>query len=535
MRNLPRNEFGEEIELPPRWREAEHNADRTMRGQPPEPDRPVSTSTEQLLLWASPDLSYLGTGRRAAPAFPLALLGSFWAEWTERKAEAASAPVDYVATSLLGCAGAMLGNVRWPMAGPSWSEPPIIWAGLVGSPSSGKSPGMDAVFELVRAVEDQMASGFAEKLRQHDTEKEVAEACREAWKSQVKAAIKNGGEPPSMPLEADPPEPPVRPRVRVADVTIEKLGALAAALPRGLLLVRDELTGWLGSFDRYGGNGSDRAFSIESYGGRSYSIDRVKNPEPLNIRHLSIGLLGGVQPDKLQEVINGPDDGLASRILWSWPDVNPGFRLARVISNDIEAKNAFGKFTALTMAEDLYGNPEPKRLRLEPAAENEIEAFGQEVAIKCNDASGIHAGALGKARGHVLRIACILEHLWWCGGDPQPEPDRISVKAVRAAAGLVDGYFVPMAERVLGDASIPLVERRAMVLARQLRSRQHLEFNARTLRREVGGLLRESAAMDEACAVLVEASLIRLKTGRPGQSGRPAKVYDVNPLLLTAS
>jgi hypothetical protein len=83
----------------------------------------------------------------------------------------------------------------------------------------------------------------------------------------------------------------------VADVTTERLGALAAGLPRGLLLVRDELSGWLGGFDRYGGGGSDRAFALEMYGGRSYVVDRMKSPEPMRIRHLSVGVRAQNLPD----------------------------------------------------------------------------------------------------------------------------------------------------------------------------------------------------------------------------------------------
>jgi hypothetical protein len=99
-------------------------------------------------------------------------------------------------------------------------------------------------------------------------------------------------------------------------VTTERLGALAAGLPRGLLLYRDELSGWIGDFDRYSSGGSDRAFAIELYGGRSHVIDRVKLPDPIRIPHLSVGVLGGMQPEKLVAIYKTPDDGFTSRILW---------------------------------------------------------------------------------------------------------------------------------------------------------------------------------------------------------------------------
>lgn len=77
---------------------------------------------------------------------------------------------------------------------------------------------------------------------------------------------------------------------------------------------------------------------IEMYGDRSYIVDRVKNPEALHIRHLSVGVLGGVQPDKLSGITGGPDDGLASRFLWSWPDALPEFSLSRARADDVDAK-----------------------------------------------------------------------------------------------------------------------------------------------------------------------------------------------------
>jgi hypothetical protein len=319
----------------------------------------------------------------------------------------------------------------------------------------------------------------------------------------------------------------------VADATTEKLAALAAALPRGLLLVRDELSGWFGAFDRYGGGGADRSFALEMYGGRPYSVDRMKHPEPLRIRHLSIGVLGGIQPDKLAAILSGPDDGLPARFLWSWPDVAPGFALSREVSSDAPAQEAFAKLADLLMGTDDFGYPEPKRLRLSSDAEDVLEEFARRMAWRAHQASGLFSGTLGKARGHAMRLANTLEHLWWCGETGGPEPEVISRQAVTAAAHLVEEYFIPMAERVFGDASIPATERNAMTLARYLRAHRLARFNARDLRREIGGTLREPAPMDAACTARVEAGLIRPRFERAGQtSGKPAKNYEVNPAVL---
>lgn len=383
--------------------------------------------------------------------------------------------------------------------------------------------------------EDQFAAGFDRVSADYELKKQTAEALRDVWKAEVRDAVKAGGAGPDMPAGAEDPEPPVRPRIRIADVTTEKAGALAAALPRGLLMARDELAGWVASFDRYGGSGSDRAFFLEAYGGRSYRIDRMKTPEPITIRHLSIGVLGTTQPDRLAAITGGADDGLASRVLWSWPEATPSFTLARDPIDDGDAKFAFSRLQFLQMSTDEYGNPGPVRLRLDLEAEDEIEAFARDMLTLGEHATGVYAGALGKARGHVLRLATVLEFLWWRGSGNRPEPLTISAKAIVAAAGLVGGYFMPMAERVHGDATVPPAERGAAKLVRYLRREKLATFNARTLCKTVGGELRAAEAMDSACGALMDASLIReVASERKGPVRKP-KNYAVHPAVYRSA
>ncbi|WIY23634.1 DUF3987 domain-containing protein [Parasedimentitalea psychrophila] len=96
-------------------------------------------------------------------------------------------------------------------------------------------------------------------------------------------------------------------------MTTEKVAELVQATWRGLLLSRDELSGWLGSMDRYNGGG-DRPFWLEAFGGRSYTVDRKNSPDPIIIDHLSVAVLGGTQPDKLDTLlVRSGDDGLLVR------------------------------------------------------------------------------------------------------------------------------------------------------------------------------------------------------------------------------
>ena len=107
------------------------------------------------------------------------------------------------------------------------------------------------------------------------------------------------------------------------------------------------------------------------------------------------------------------------------------------------------------------------------------------------------------------------------------------MESVTRAAALLASYFAPMAERAFGDAAIPAPERAAMALAHHLRRERLHTFNARQLRRALGGPLRDADVIKRACAELVEAGLIRPASGaRPGPSGgRPSSDYEVNPAV----
>src|SRR5262249_11902908 len=130
------------------------------------------------------------------------------------------------------------------------------------------------------------------------------------------------GEASELPQIPEPTAPniePQRPRLRQHDTTIEQVAAiLATAAPKGVMVVRDEIAGWLLGMAAY--NPAGREFWIEAYGGQPYRIERRKHGgEPIDIDRLVVAACGGTQPDKLARLIAGADDGLLARFQWSWP------------------------------------------------------------------------------------------------------------------------------------------------------------------------------------------------------------------------
>lgn len=481
-----------------------------------------------------PDLSVLRLHRRPPPGLPLEVFGAKWSGWILDTAAASACPPDYVVAALLSSASTMIGNARWAQATPGWSEPPHLWCAAVGDSGQGKSPGADVIFRSILPVmEARMTFDFPVRMQQHQAQAEIRKARIEVWQKDVRDAQKKGAAPPPAPDLAEEPEP-MAPRLMQSDVTIEKVAALlAGAAPKGILMARDELAGFLLGMNAY--NDGARAFWLEAYGGRPFRVDRVKHPQPILVPHLVVAWHGGIQPSRLAQVIQEVDDGLLARFCWFWPDPVP-FRLARAVPNIDFAVDAFDCLRKLEMTQPIEpGLPnKPMIVALTENGRALMEQFGREMQVRQETAGGLFVSALGKARGLALRLALVIEYLWWAGGGTGREPNSISDAAFLAAAALVGNYLMPMAERMYGDASATRATKNAATLARWIIKHRPPEVHVRTLQREVRlPGLGEAESIHEACNALIEAGWLYAPP-RGGRDGRARAAYAVRPEVWAA-
>jgi hypothetical protein len=481
--------------------------------------------------WPDLDLSLLDAQVIPPPPFPK-VLPAGWTQWNLDTAKSAGCPVDYVALPLLAAVGTLIGNARWGQPWEGWSEPPALFAGLVGRPSSGKSPGLDVVTNLLAQLETERNVDWEIRRRAYKRDLAAAKERRTSWESDVKVAIKNGSQPPDMPADAEDPDPPQRRRLFSTEPTVEKAARMAHGNPRGLLLVRDELAGWIGGMDRYSrGNGSDRAFWLQAYGGRHWTPDRIKDGEhDIIVPHLLWGVCGGIQPDRIaNQLLTGDDDGLAARFLYSWPIPIPPRRPTGTPDHTI-ARAALRRLVELP-----WQPPEPVILPFSDNAAAALQALREEAADLENSAAGMFLSWLGKLPGFCVRLAVILQHLEWCWNDPAPPlPNEIEGWAVAAAADFLEDYAVPIARRVFGEATLPQAERDARTLARWLVRQTPLPetINARDLRRMANGPgIRDADRMNAALDEVAQANWIRPAPARAGGYGRPRDDWSVNPAL----
>ena len=476
--------------------------------------------------WPEPDPAVLRLYRREPPELPLKVLGP-WGSHIIVTAKAASCPVDYVAQPLLASSSVLVGNARWGQAAPGWAEPPHLWCGNVGDSGDGKSPGGDSLMrDVLPVLEQRMAADFPDRLGDYRLAHEQHKARQEAWKSEVRDAEKAKKAPPAPPDVAEPVEPQM-PRLRQHDVTIEKVAELLShSAPKGLLIIRDELSGWITGMNAY--NDAGRAFWIEAYGGRPYSVDRKSRPDPILIPRLVVGVYGNTQPDRLSTLMHEGDDGLLARILWAWPNPVP-FHLPELAPDAEWAINALDQLRML----EPQQSGQPIFVPLADDARPLMERFANQMQAKKGAAGGLLRSAYGKARGQALRLALNLEMLWWCARDGfDPAPTRISAAAFAAAAQLMSDYYMPMAERVYGDAGASEQDRNAATLARWILRARPQDVHVRKLQREIHlPGLTTARQIHAACAVLVEAGW--LQDPQPGVDfGKRGRIaYPVNPRL----
>jgi hypothetical protein len=268
-----------------------------------------------------------------------------------------------------------------------WSERPRLWVLLVGDPSSKKTPVFNAALRPLEREQDYLRQRY--EAQSQDYEKSFA-AYTEA---------RAGGDKEAK----EPTRPAKPPRIVVWDSTIEKLAELLTGSgERGLLVKRDEIAGWIGQMEKYGGTsrgaGADRGFWLQSWDGGPYSVDRIKRGETY-IRNLSISLIGGIQPHRLGELHGLTSDGLLQRFI---PVMTALSRLALDQQSDAE------KYDRLVR--ELFF-AKPQRLIMSDAALEVMEALRRELHDLEQVSGGLADGFqsfVGKLPGYAGSLALIL-------------------------------------------------------------------------------------------------------------------------------
>lgn len=491
-----------------------------------------ATPTPFVASWPEPDRRYLRAELPAPPELRLRdVLRPRLARWVEEAARAKGAPPDYVFAALLSVSGALLGNTRWVSPWKGWAEPPLIWTMCIGLPSAGKTPAFASVLTPLRDVERPLRETARKQLEEWTKKADLAKMAESVWKETARAAIKEEKHAPEKPVTAEIGPRPHIPRLIVNDGTIEKLAVILAQQPRGTFQMRDELAGWLEGMQRYAGGGSDRPFWLEAYGGQGFTVERMGR-EPLTVDRLTIGVTGGIQPDRLRTLLlKSDDDGLLARLVPIWPNPAPVQRPRAWADEDL-IKTCFERLLCLEMVSDDEGGNRPWIVPFDDGAKDALDDFRRDIRALEAKAEGLMLSFIGKLPGLAARLSLVLSFLDWAAED-EDLVGSITAGTFKRATDLVVNYILPMARRAYADAATPKAERAARRLLAIIREQGWLHFSSRDVLRLDRAGLGNAAELKPALAFLEEGDCIRALDPAPNpKGGRPQRLFSVNPAVL---
>ncbi len=404
-------------------------------------------------------------------------------------AERMQVPLDFPSVVAVVClAGAVNRRARiQPKAEDSgWQVVPNLWGGIVAAPGFLKSPVIQAITAPLREISELWRAKYESDLNAHAEAAKAAELRRRAWEQRFIAAEKAGKETPLRP--DDSATQPRERRLIVNDCTHESLHKIMADNPAGVMVVRDELTGWGASLDRQG-RGGERAFCLQAWNGDTgHTIDRIGRGS-IHVPACCMSMLGGIQPGRLRSYLCDAlsdcpsNDGLIQRFqLLIWPDAAAAWKY---IDRPPDAR-------ALTVAKEIYRRLSemdaecPARLRFAPDAQELFIAWLRELEAKVRS-DELHpalAGHLSKYRSLMPSLAGLFELA--AGGE-----EIISLAHARQAAAWCE-YLESHARRVYSCVTTP--------------------------------------ALRAACQALEDADwLRRIDPVLSPDGGRPAEEYAINP------
>lgn len=459
--------------------------------------------------------------------FPVDVLPEPVRSFVARGAKAIGCDPSYIALPLLVALAATIGNTFRAVLKRGWTEPAILWAAIVGDSGTMKTPAFKLAMRAIRKAQNDAFREYADDCAEYEAASMRHEVEVTTWKKNAgKHGTNDAGDPPAK------PEPPSARRYVVSDTTVEALAPILKANPRGVMLARDELNGWIGSFDRYakaGRGGADSAHWLSMHNGESMTIDRkTGNPPTIHVPSASVSVTGGIQPGTLARAmgVEHHENGLLARLLFAMPprtvkrwteaDVDP--------ASEAAVAAVFDRLFALTPDVDDEGDDRPRLVTLAPDAKRAWIAFYNNHAREQAELTGDLSAAWSKLEGYAARLALVIHLTRWAASEsPCGDPPPVDESSI-AAGVVLARWFGDEAKRVYAILSETDEERDLRELAEWI-ARKHggiatvrdLTHGRRKYRGDPDGAERDLAAMVKAGDGRWEVDDHGGKGGRPAQ------------------
>lgn len=348
---------------------------------PKDPGQPTVTEIEP---WTGNPVDVYA--EQPYPNFPLDVLPQVLIEYAQGYSDSTGFDVGAFAfTTLFGTMGLIDKRARIK-ASDTWFQPPTIWAALADSSGGGKSMVISTGAKPLNSINKKIV---ADSMREFDTFNKAKAALPKAQQGEL--------------------QKPDWHQIVVEDTTTEALADVLKTNPRGVTLIADEMTGFIGNLDAYssGGGDRDRGIYLSAYDGGNKTINR-KGSGYTYVPNFAVSILTGVQPAKLADLYKksaaGGADGLYQRFLT--------YNMQPAKSMSINSKlGNFTEINAQALADCIeQWTQDDVFLRDAPSLSSEAARVVEDY---CNSISGIAKRTVNerfrehlfKYKGFLLRVA----------------------------------------------------------------------------------------------------------------------------------
>ncbi len=456
--------------------------------------------------------------------FPLDTLPSPVRDVVGRAQISMGCDVAMLALPLLAGLASAIGNKRTICLKNGWSEPAILWTMVIADSGTLKTPAMDFVLKPVRKRQDGFLKIYDRSLEMHKLEDQMYQATRRSWKP-------NCDEP--MP---HPPKPPVAQRCWCNDTTVEALAVILKENWDGVLIAKDELSGWFTSFDRYTqAKGGDAARWLEMHGAKPLCIDRkTGDSKIIHVPRASVSITGGIQPGVLRDAMGAEslENGMAARLLmakpprrqkvWTESDIDP--------ADEAILDQVYDKLYSIQPQRSGRDNePSPISLTLSDEAKRVWVDFYNQNAATLAESAGVLASTWSKLEGYAARLALVIHLTKWACHAINPDsghvasPVQIDEESMRCGVRLAN-WFGGEATRVYQDLAKGPEDRRQDAVLELIR-RHGGKITARQLQQSSRGF-STAEEVEDYLNRLMQMGMGNWVSHPPGnKGGRPTRFF----------
>ncbi len=470
--------------------------------------------------------------------FEMALLPEAFRPWIEDISERMQCPPDFPAVASMVALGSVVGRqitIR-PKREDDWQVVPNLWGAVVARSGLLKSPSMVDPLRPVHKLELDGRNDHDRAVQEYEAQKLIAEAEKKHHQEEIKKAVKQGKDASEHAAAAVAAEDvaPARRRYIVNDTTVEKLGEIMNPNPRGVLLFRDELTGFLKTMDREG-HEADRAFYLQAWNGSGrFTYDRIGRGT-IDIEAVCVSILGGIQPGPLSQYVRraarggADDDGLLQRFqLIVWPNVSKSWKNHDRTPDLMARMKAARVFEELDALDPEGGAVEPlpyQHFNTEAQEEFDQWRADLELRLRSDKEPPLMESHLAKYRSLIPTLALLI-HLADSG------QGQVGPQALKQAMAWGE-YLESHARRVYAAAISP-ARSAARALADRLLARDLPEkgFALRDVYRNEWSKLADREDVQMAVDLLESLDWLRVSEERT--PGRSRTRYLTNPLIFEA-